>query len=310
MSYLWDDTQPRSNIKSLNPEQRRKSMSNSLGKFKDLFFRFWKSDNEKIAILRDVLIALVAVFIVLLLLWSYTGQWFAAPMVAIESGSMEHEPPTYPSPPFGRLGTIDAGDMVLVKKVYTIDDIVVHGSQAGGAEATNDYQYHTYGDWGDVIIYKPMGQEDVSQIIHRALCWVDISEYQGKIRYTIEEYGVRNESTLIIPELGLHGMQPVWTHSGYLTKGDNNEVIDQVSSICPQPVRFEWVTGKARSEIPWLGTINLLFEDLLHGKDTRNNVHPDSWIMLGIIIVVLISIPVGFDVYDYLKEKKKKQQKP
>lgn len=277
---------------------------------KTLFIRFWKSDNEKIAIVRDVVIALIAVFIVLMLLWSYTGQWFQAPMVAIESGSMEHEPPKYPAPPFGRLGTIDAGDMVLVKKVYTVDDIVVHGSEFGGAQATDDQQYFTYGDWGDVIIYKPRGQDGVSQIIHRAMCWVDVFEYNGKTRYTIEEYGVYNVSFFDIPELGLynHKPQPDWSHSGYLTKGDNNAVIDQISSICPEPVKVEWVTGKARSEIPWLGTINLLFEDLLHGKITRNNVHEDSWIMLGIIIALLVSIPVGFDVYDYFKDKKQRQR--
>lgn len=270
---------------------------------KNLFIQFWKSKDEKVAIIRDICIALLAVFIVLLLLWGYTGQWFSAPMVAIESGSMEH-----PDPPFGRLGTIDAGDMVLVKRVYILDDIIVHGSEYGGAQATNDKRFFTYGSWGDVIIFKPMGRDDVSQIIHRAMCWVDVHEFDGVYYYTIEEYGIFNQSVLHIPELGLNNHRPIWTHSGYLTKGDNNAVIDQISQICPQPVQFEWVTGKARGLIPWLGVINLLFEDVLHGKQTRHNVHTDSWIMLGVVIVVLVSIPVSFDVYDYLKEKKKQQK--
>ena len=77
-----------------------------------MFIQFWKSDNNKVSIVRDVVVALLAVFVILMILWGYTGQWFAAPMVAIESGSMEH-----PNSPFGRLGTIDAGDMVLVQKV-------------------------------------------------------------------------------------------------------------------------------------------------------------------------------------------------
>ena len=70
-------------------------------KLKEQFLRFWHSDNEKISIVRDILVALTAVAIVLLLLWSYTGQWFGAPMVAIESGSMMHD-----NEPFGRFGTI------------------------------------------------------------------------------------------------------------------------------------------------------------------------------------------------------------
>ncbi len=52
-------------------------------------------------------------------------------MVAIESGSMEHPN----NPPFGRVGTIDAGDMVLVQRVYTVDDIITHGGNLGGAQA-------------------------------------------------------------------------------------------------------------------------------------------------------------------------------
>lgn len=270
---------------------------------KDKFLRFWRSDNEKIALLRDILIAFLAVFMVLILLWAYTGQWFAAPMVAIESGSMEHN---NPPPPFGRFGTIDAGDMVLVQKVNTINDVVTHGGPFAGAQAENGFQ--TYGDFGDVIIYKPLGREDVSQIIHRAMCWVDIYIIDSNRTYTIEEYGIYNETTITINDLGLRNSRPSWTHSGYLTKGDNNNVIDQVSDICPQPVNVSWISGKARLEIPWLGTINLFFEDLINGKNTVSNVHEDSLICLGIVIAILISIPILLDLKDYIKERKKRQQ--
>ena len=89
---------------------------------KETFVYFWKTDDSKIVFIRDIVMALLAVLLVLLLLWTYTGQWFAAPMVAIESGSMEHPE----NPPFGRLGTIDAGDMVLVQKVNSYNNIVTH----------------------------------------------------------------------------------------------------------------------------------------------------------------------------------------
>jgi signal peptidase len=268
---------------------------------KELFLKFWKSDDNKISIIRDVVVALLAVFIILMLLWGYTGQWFAAPMVAIESGSMEHD-----DSPFGRLGTIDAGDMVLVQKVTKRSDIIPHGGLIMGAEAEKGWQ--TYGDYGDVIIYKPLGRTDVSQIIHRAMCWVDVNQTNGITTYTIVDYGIYNTTSLTIPDLGLYNRDPGWTHSGFLTKGDHNEVIDEITDICPEPVKLEWISGKARLEIPWLGTINLFFEDVLHGKNTVGNVHQDSLICLGIVIAVLVSIPIILDVYEYLKKRKNTQR--
>jgi signal peptidase len=266
--------------------------------FKDQFLRFWRSDNEKISLIRDILVALIAVFIVLLLLWSYTGQWFAAPMVAIESGSMEHD-----DEPFGRVGTINAGDMVLVKKVYSTENMITYGA----AKKIGDLKYDYYGDWGDVIIYRPLGRDDVSQIIHRAMCWVDVKRNSTGTTYTIEAFDIYDQKTITIPELGLQNVRPSWIHSGYLTKGDNNNVIDQVSDICPQPVQVDWISGKARFEIPWIGTINLFFEDIIHGKNTVGNVHGDCLICLGIVIAILISIPIILDLYDYYKHKKREE---
>ena len=60
-------------------------------KFKENFLKFWRSENTKISLVRDVFVALLLVLIILSALWAYTGQWFGTPMVAIESGSMMHE---------------------------------------------------------------------------------------------------------------------------------------------------------------------------------------------------------------------------
>jgi signal peptidase len=273
---------------------------------KEKILQFLKTDNSKIVFIRDILVALLAVLIVLIFLWTYTGQWFQAPMVAIESGSMEHPD----NPPFGRIGTIDAGDMVLVQRVYTIDDIITHGGNLGGAQAENGWR--SYGDYGDVLIYKPLGRDDTPQIIHRAMCWVDVDKDGDTTKYTIEEYGIFEEETLDIPELGLHNKKPTWTHSGFITMGDNNNVIDQISSICPQPLKLEWISGKARLEIPWLGTINLFFDDLISGKlfsdeSTIGNVHEDCLICLGILITILISIPIILDIKDYFTKMNNKE---
>jgi signal peptidase len=275
--------------------------------FKKMFLQFWRSDNGKIALIRDIAVALLAVLIVLLLLWTYTGQWFAAPMVAIESGSMEH-----PNSPFGRLGTIDAGDMVLVQKVYSRNDIAVHGGNFGGAQAKNGWQ--TYGDYGDVIIYHPDGDMKAVPIIHRAMCWVDVEINDGKRTYTIKEFGIFNEASIgPIPELGLtdKGKKPNWSHSGFLTKGDHNDLFDNLPNQgvleSTQPIKLDWISGKARLEIPWFGTINLFFSDIMNGKNNVGNVHEDCLLCLGIVIAILISIPILLDIKDYLRQKKKEQ---
>ena len=70
-----------------------------LEKLKHIFLKFWRSDDSKVSLVRDVVVALLLVLIILTALWTYTGQWFGAPMVAIESGSMMHQ-----DEPFGSLG--------------------------------------------------------------------------------------------------------------------------------------------------------------------------------------------------------------
>jgi len=278
--------------------------------FGKMFLRFWRSDNKNTALIRDIAVALLAVLVVLLLLWTYTGQWFTAPIVAIESGSMEHT-----NPPFGRLGTIDAGDMVLVQKVYMRSDVAVHGGNLGGAQAKECCK--TYGDYGDVIIYLPDGNMSETPIIHRAMCWVDVEIIDGTQYYTIEEFGIYKETSLgSIPELGLdendHNDTPKWSHSGFLTKGDHNDLFDNLPNggvlKSTQPIKIEWISGKARQEIPWFGTINLFFSDIMNGENNVGNVHEDCLISLGIVIAILVSIPIFLDIKDYLKQKKEEQQ--
>ncbi len=274
---------------------------------KNLFLRFWHSNSAKISIVRDVFFALLFVLIILIALWAYTGQWFnAQPMVAIESNSMKHQ-----NEPYGRLGTIDAGDMVLLVKVDERSDIIVRGSVSYRDDPTKD-RFQSYGDYGDVIVYKPYGNEDETPVIHRAICWV---EYNQKYdTYTVEEYGIYNQTSIDIPQLGLDDYIPKKSHSGFITKGDNvttNKEADQTSSqICDEPIKMEWVSGKARGELPWIGIINLFFNDFTNSLNkesygsTLNNVPRDSFDCFTLLIEALILIPVGMDILSYYKDKK------
>lgn len=273
-------------------------------KFKELFLRFWRSENTKISIIRDVLIAFLLVFIIIMAMWAYTGQWFGYPMVAVESGSMMH-----PDEPFGRFGTIDAGDMVLLVKVNSKNDVGTHIEKD-----PNNYQY---GDYGDVIVYHPYGNENLDQIIHRAMCWVEYNEKYGT--YTVEGYGLYNVTKITIPELGLnnwgHPTKDPWgrsitPHSGFITKGDNpytNPYCDQQGNICIEPIKVEWISGKAVGELPWIGTLSLLYNDIKDGESTFQNIPQDSLECFVLLIIILISIPVTLDIYGYYKEKKKQQ---
>ncbi len=269
-----------------------------------MFLRFWRTDDGKISLIRDVLVALILVLILLISLWAYTGQWFSTPMVAIESGSMMHQ-----NEPWGRLGTIDAGDMVLLVKVNGKEDIVTRGGDCDGAYATRDKDHYYYGDYGDVIIYRKYGNPDAKQIIHRAMCWIELND-DGT--YTVSEYCLYNEESITIKDLGLKNYQP--SHSGFITQGDNpvtNPTCDQMGGICDEPIKPEWVTGKARGELPWIGTINLFFDDLVSGRllgsdATVYNVPHDCVTCLMILIAVLISIPISLDVYDWYKSKDEK----
>jgi signal peptidase len=251
-----------------------------------------------------VLVALFFVLIILLALWVYTGQWFGTPLVAIESGSMMHE-----NEPFGRIGTIDAGDMVLLVKVDEKSDVKTFST-------SEDY---AYGRKGDVVIYHPDGKENLDQIIHRAMCWVEV-EFEGDDKfYTIEEYGIihqESSESIYIPECGIwdpssnSSVKLNFQHSGFITKGDNpntNPTCDQLGGISRQPIKIEWISGRASLELPWIGTINLLFNDLTNGKNTLGNIPQDSLICFGILIAFLISIPVSLDIYSYYQERKSKK---
>lgn len=267
-------------------------------KIKKFFKNFWQSDNNKISIIRDILVAFLVVIVILLLLWSYTGQWFGAPMVAIESGSMMHI-----DEEFGRIGYIDAGDMVLLVKVNEKSDVLTRENE----KLKFSDGYRSYGNYGDVIIYKKYGRNDEDQIIHRAICWI---EYNENNTYTVIEYELFNVTSITIPELGLSNYRP--PHSGFITQGDNpitNDRCDQAGGICSEPIKTEWITGKARFELPWIGTINLLFNDIISGSFWNNNeitvfnVPTDSIICLIILLVIIISIPIILDIYDYKKKK-------
>ncbi|PKK86611.1 MAG: S26 family signal peptidase [Thermoplasmata archaeon HGW-Thermoplasmata-1] len=274
----------------------------------------WKGRTPYLAALRDVAIAIAAVAIIMSALWGYTGQPFpkTAPMVVIESGSMMHD-----DSPYGKLGTIDPGDLVLVKRTGVREDVATYAyeSNAGGAR-------QRYGTYGDVIIYRPYNAANRTPIIHRAVLWLDYDEDTGS--YDLPELGLYGQSgTVTIEGYGYNGAtvrlnlaallsNPAARHDGFITLGDNNNgAYDQGGSICTEPILPEWIIGKSRGEIPWFGLIKLAIQG--------NNVYPqegwsrvgrayaptDLWVCLGICIAAIVTVPIAVDVTTSIIEKRK-----
>jgi signal peptidase I len=311
------------------------------------------------AVLRDVAVAGAIVLVLLAGIWIYSGQPLnQAPVVSVESGSMMHGPylsgdlgaPTgWAKPPFGRIGTIDPGDIVFVKDVDEAEDIeVVFGS--GGRDG--------YGGHGDVIVYQPDGNEGRTRIIHRAMLYVE-ANVEGCVPnqncvyripavcdnpafdtwnrgQSLDKYcaGSSDPINLDLNRDGLRLFAPNYPpctapsagscgpfYSSFITKGDNNREVDQTHGISG-PVRIDWIIGKARGEIPWFGLIKLA----LYGNDNYQprtdptlganwkilaaTAPADIWTCLLLSMGILIAIPMVIDFIGNIRQKRKGREGP
>jgi signal peptidase len=286
---------------------------------------FWRTENPRTAVVRDIAVAGGVVLLLLFAVWGYTGQSFPteAPLVVVESGSMMHGPyrsgiqsnPTgWSDPVFGRIGTIDPGDLVFVKDVDEASDIEV---AFGGGRRDG------YGAHGDVIIFKPFGTEG-TPIIHRAMLYVE-AQPEGCSPGTDCVYRVpaacddgfadhvvsldspssvaalcsgTSSSISMVLERGGVGLRMTDYpcngdcgpfYSSFLTRGDNNDANDQNahqpgracfqpgSGCNSSPVRLDWILGKARSEVPWFGLIKLALYGNPNYQIHTDPTHSTHW---------------------------------
>jgi signal peptidase len=150
-------------------------------------------------LIKDIIFVIVVVGAISLLSQLALGLW--TPMVAVESGSM--------------VPNLNIGDIILVQGASRTT--VIPWDEA---EKIN---YTAFNQPGDVILYRPYGkgsmnlldqfraiigmapgQEKATPIIHRALSYVETGEPMWKDG-------------------------PAAPFSGYITKGDHNDVIDQMA---------------------------------------------------------------------------------
>ncbi|MDY6775500.1 MAG: S26 family signal peptidase [Halobacteria archaeon] len=176
-------------------------------------------------VVEDFLTSAVAVVGIAAVLWAVAGIW--PPLVAVESGSMEPH--------------MHRGDLI-----YLVDNSKFVPDNADAVNGVVTYsegkesRYKSFGNYGDVIVYQPNGRVGATPIIHRAMKYV--------------EKGERWEGAN-----GVHIAQ----HSGFVTKGDNNRLYDQEAGIS-RVVKPDWVVGKAKVRVPYLGRIRLLLGSISH----------------------------------------------
>ncbi len=252
---------------------------------------------EAISLGKDFAFALFVLFIVLGSLFIYSGRW--PPMVVVESSSMSHSEAS-------QLGVIDTGDIVVVKQT-SYNDIVTYVEGRASSHST-------YGQYGDVIIYRPMGSDQRTPIIHRPIVYIEYNSTSrsfdvpslSNLEFGTDWWSPQGEdrwwgldSTLSIINYGHSDVNVTinlgnllnYEHSGFITMGDNNITptegrYDQLfGSICPAPVKGEWVEGKARGELPWFGILKLS----LMGR--TEDVPSNSVVSLLISIAVIVVLP-------------------
>jgi signal peptidase len=197
-----------------------------------LVSQFRESDHWAVSLARDLLWVVAVVGGIALTLFLICGTWPA--VVTIESQSM--------------VPHMNVGDLVIVvqKDRYGELQTWVQGNTTG---------YTQFENYGDVIIYQPNGAKNpvipipfissgVHPIIHRAIDKIDTSDLPKYLSLDLV-----NISKYYIP------------HGGYITKGDNNKNIDQVAFYqglgVIEPVKDEWIIGKALFTVPLVGYLPL-----------------------------------------------------
>jgi len=270
--------------------------------------------------LRDAGIALLFVVFILLAMFAYSGLW--PPLVVVESNSMMHGDDNT-----SHIGAIDTGDLVLVKKVDHPSDITTYmdGLSTG---------HKTYGDYGDVVIYKKEGSDILTPIIHRALIYLEpnadgLSYRSASLRdapesawstYPVNDTWDHLTGALVLMNVSYNRVtvqidvgnmiryfevQGIDPKAGFITKGDHNPQTDQSYGGLAPVVDFTWIVGKARGEIPWFGLLKLWSTHSLGSPAPDNSVR-DLWISLALIIIS----PIAVDIILSIREKRCKTSSP
>jgi signal peptidase I len=180
--------------------------------------------------LRRLLASVVALLLVVSVLFIATlGVW--PPAYTVISGSMSPH--------------VNTSDVVVVmdKNRVTPPD-----SRSGVVSARNGKEdgFETLGGPGNVLVYRPHGNESAIPVLHRARFWVSAGENwydEGDPAYLAGADDCAELRNCPAP------------HAGFITKGDANGYYDQAVGIS-SPVRPNWILGVAVARVPKLGELS------------------------------------------------------
>lgn len=267
--------------------------------------KFWKG------LVRDAIVAALIVAVILGAMYLYAGVW--PPLVVVESSSMQH------SDDVSSLGVIDTGDMVFQQTAATRESIVTYlEGRANG--------YATYGDYGDVIIFRKVGA--ATPIIHRAIMYISLhangtADVGDVMLLPSAEWDATNANdqptrnpvflkTLTIRHMGFeHDVSLTFSFGGgattprigFVTMGDNNllHACRAFRSSCASGYdefstmpRLQDIEGRARGEIPWIGLIKLVVQptpSCCAGGWGDPRAPKNSWDALLVTLLFLIALP-------------------
>ncbi len=193
------------------------------------------SDKLKKELLESLLIFILVFSIFALGPFLLSGVW--PPFTSILSGSMEPN--------------INTGDMV-----YIVDNerFVSDSNSIYGVSPAENEETKSFNEYGDVIIFYPNGDDTKTPVIHRADVYVEkgddwVSEVDNNLLRACN-----NVENCPAP------------HNGFITIGDNNSEYDQIGGIS-EPVKEEWIIGKAQYRVPFVGLVRNTIE-YIFGKFT------------------------------------------
>lgn len=242
------------------------------------------------------------------------------PIVVVESASMTHDPAA------SSIGTMDTGDIVVVEAVSSRRDVVtyVEGRASG---------HSTYGDYGDVIVFRDPENVNGTPFIHRALAhatwnasadgydvpdlgrlppedwdgWdasgVETSSPWGLSRFVLHRAGWRHDLDVYINlTLGDRALLFGSGEDGFLTMGDHNAYDPStfITKFDRWVVPLPLIIGKSRGEIPWFGLIRLTLAPSPAGcceywgsTDPERGAAANSWAALGASVFLILGSFVG-----------------
>jgi signal peptidase len=275
-----------------------------------------KEEGVLVSAIKAFIIAPTIFLILIAAIFAYSGIW--PPMVVVESESMQHSDTT------SYIGVIDTGDIVVVKKVDTYQEVTTYVEGLANGHST-------YGEPGDVIIYHRSGMP--KPIIHRAMVMLEYNFTGGgfdvpslanipdelwnvpggeKVWWNLKEvlvlYDVGYAGAVM--EIDLATMLSYMfsngnMHGGLITLGDHNwEVVNGTPvarydqkwlSTMREPVMEDWIIGKARGELPWFGLLKLWATGTIP-DDAPANSQRNLVIALGLLIFVPVIIDVSSTV--------------